>query len=110
MVYQPVGVRYVEIEGDLRRNNLLADLLEAIFVAGQNDVCPQDKPSVSVGDIISDGEGRYYKVNPAGFEDVTLAGWKCPNGHFLAGWGECPVCGAGDETLVPVFQRPNHTT
>jgi hypothetical protein len=46
------------------------DYLNAIFEYGQNDFQPQRCPSVSVGDVIRLGEGR-FRVSPVGFERIS---------------------------------------
>jgi hypothetical protein len=45
--------------------------LELVFHYGQNEFQPQQKPSVSVGDIIYDADERFrYIVLPFGFMDI----------------------------------------
>jgi hypothetical protein len=63
-VHQPDGIREVEVNSS---TGTTTDLLETIFVQGQNDVCVQDKPSVSVGDVIELADGSLHLVMSRGF-------------------------------------------
>lgn len=46
-------------------------LLGQIFEVGQNEVMPQDHPSVSVGDVIQLDSGDKYLVLPIGFKKLS---------------------------------------
>lgn len=45
-----------------------ANQLEAVFLWGQNDVQPQQIPSVSVGDVVR-LDGKRYRVESMGFSE-----------------------------------------
>jgi hypothetical protein len=59
------GTREVEVNSS---TGTTADLLETIFVQGQNDVCIQGRPSVSPGDVIELLDGSLYMVMSRGFQ------------------------------------------
>ncbi len=56
----------------------LGHVLELVFHWGQNDFQPQQKPSVSVGDVI-EMDGRFHRVESVGFKELTadqMADWR----------------------------------
>jgi len=68
---QPMRIRTVTIPRERARRCTTTDSwLDAIFEFGQNDFQPQQCPSVSVGDVIRFGEGR-FRVERFGFERIA---------------------------------------
>lgn len=61
-------IRKVEIDDEAIEGMGLTEILELIFKFGQNDVQPQDMPSVSMGDVIRFKHFR-YEVSMFGFEE-----------------------------------------
>ena len=64
-------IREVEVPGtdaDWEDNEVF---LEAVFVNGQNENQPKPFPSVSVGDVIEQNDGKLYRVASLGFERMT---------------------------------------
>ena len=47
------------------------EMLELIFLYGQNEVQPQRLPSVSIGDVIYLKHDRKFKVDFFGFEEIA---------------------------------------
>ena len=48
--------------------------LERVFYWGQNDHQPQDKPSVSVGDVVEKW-GKYWLCVPVGWKELSESQW-----------------------------------
>lgn len=70
LAFTDTDIREVEVPNDFAE--LSGDaLLEQIFYFGQNDFQPQQRPSVSVGDVI-ELDSKYYLVKPMGFKEITL--------------------------------------
>lgn len=74
---RPDEIRLVEVpknrfcEEDILENRISKEAcLEIIFQYGQNDVQPQQHPSVSVGDVIHFG-GKTYTVDFMGFSEIA---------------------------------------
>lgn len=67
-------VREVEIKNLLKYDVRKAanEILQLIYEYGQNDMQPQEHPSVSVGDVIRLGEDRHL-VLPVGFKKLSQA-------------------------------------
>lgn len=61
-------IREVEIP-DIDPGDLHA-VMENVFHYGQNDFQPQNKPSVSVGDV-AEFQGKLYLCKPVGWQEVT---------------------------------------
>jgi hypothetical protein len=59
-------VNVPEMLGDLTGD----DLLEQIYWFGQNDMQPQQHPSVSMGDVI-ELDSKYYLVMTEGFKELS---------------------------------------
>ena len=53
-----------------RDQDALNEILDNVFKYGQNDFQEQDKPSVSVGDIIQ-LKDRYFMVMGVGFKEIS---------------------------------------
>jgi hypothetical protein len=70
------GIRTVDIPADKIPPNraaspaLFDEICDLVFHYGQNDFQPRPFPSVSVGDVIRLGEGR-FRVDPVGFTRVS---------------------------------------
>jgi len=62
-------IRMVELPKDFVGYELF-DVLEEVFRCGQNDVQPQQMPSVSVGDVAEIG-GRYFMVLGMGWKEIS---------------------------------------
>lgn len=59
----------------LKNSGYFEDLCEKIYHLGQNEVQPQDKPSISAGDVIHIGENSWL-VMAAGFHKMTPEGYQ----------------------------------
>ena len=60
------GFRYVDVP-DARLSDDIDDNLELVFTYGQNEVQPQDRPSLMAGDIIYFNDDQYL---------ITFVGFK----------------------------------
>ena len=69
-IHPDKGIRVVEVQSDdLERRESLSSQLDLIFIEGQNDFHPQDRPSVSMGDIIR-FDGDRYLILAVGFRKL----------------------------------------
>lgn len=67
LAFREFELREVEVpnpSGDTK------ELLNQVFHNGQNDFCPKDQPSLSVGDIIELND--YYMIAPVGFKKISV--------------------------------------
>jgi len=60
-----------EVEIDLTIEVSEDQLLDLIFLKGQNEIDPQPHPSVSVGDVIELAPDRLFVVKSIGFAQTT---------------------------------------
>lgn len=72
------GIRNVEVPDHEAVRLPEEKLLEAVMRYGQNDLQPQQIPSVSVGDVVRI-DGRRFLVSPVGFKELKHneeGGWR----------------------------------
>lgn len=71
-----VHVYPVEAADKVLTTKLIAEkACQEIFIYGQNEMQPQDHPSVSAGDVINIGDGKWL-VMATGFHKMTAEDYK----------------------------------